>query len=931
MCNNLFESLESRRMLSAGDVDLSFGVGGKVVGHAATPGAFVNAPDAKALAEQRDGKLLVAGQDQDQGRTFVMRTFADGTLDLSFGDHGIVLLHLSSIRAMKVDAADRILLAGSVRDAHGRDSFGVERLTKNGVSDAGFSSDGLATTSFAQDHAVANDLLIMPDGRIVLVGFSESSPGTGRMAVARFLVSGALDTGFSVDGKQTIDADTGDDSASAVAILPDGRLVIVGEIQKVSQERNFCVVRLITSGQLDKSFDGNGIAAVDFGEDDFAQSVLVTASGEYVVAGQTTHLDNEGDIASRLAVAKLTSDGAIDSGFATSGRFISGGANPDYAASLLPGPNGSYRLFHVGNEARLSEDGAVQNFGNSDYRQYQFDYYSWINESFGALLVHADATVTVVATSDVYLQSSWANRAITISKFSDDATLLSSVTLLHERGPTSAVVDASGKLVAGGLSPLSLMFYRYNSDGSPDPTFAGDGRSEWLNAPLPHPRSPRLLALGDGRVLVVTSGEDPSDGDNIAFVAARVLQDGSPDPSYRWIGHDESADAAYGLLPTGGLYFNYEFGNWPYHVNGIVRADGREASVSLPARDGDSDSVHRIVDRVLTVGTSDQLILQGRYAHVSYDEFGEHFDQTEYVVVKPGDSSFGAGGVLHGEYDLLFAQADGKVIYKANGGVKRLSAKGAADNSFGAAGLAAIGYTNFTADSYDRIVAWKVNSNGDIQVARFTPDGKADAYFGAGSGVVTIHPSVIGDVNVIVKPDDDIVVSAMKQTFGNVDWFATQLVGGTFAEVKNGKLMVTGSTHGDKISLSATKSSINVVVNGMTKVFSRSQIKSIEVDALGGSDMVTIGTSMPAVRVDGGDGNDKLTGGDGNDTLIGGAGNDDMDGRGGADSLSGGSGDDRLYSKDGVKDSLDGGSGTDTAKRDKGTVKDSVLNIESFI
>src|SRR5262249_9751935 len=151
------------------------------------------------------------------------------------------------------------------------------------------------------------------------------------------------------------------------------------------------------------------------------QSVLVTASGEYVVAGQTTHLDNDGVIFSRLAVAKLTSGGAIDSGFATSGRFIGADdVNGDYTASLFPGPNGSYRLFRFGSEKRLSEDGAVQNFGDSDNRDYQFNPYSWINESFGGLLVDADATVTVVTSSDVYLESRSANRVITISKFSDD-------------------------------------------------------------------------------------------------------------------------------------------------------------------------------------------------------------------------------------------------------------------------------------------------------------------------------------------------------------------------------------------------------------------------------------------------------------------------------------------------------------------------------
>ncbi len=78
--------------------------------------------------------------------------------------------------------------------------------------------------------------------------------------------------------------------------------------------------------------------------------------------------------------------------------------------------------------------------------------------------------------------------------------------------------------------------------------------------------------------------------------------------------------------------------------------------------------------------------------------------------------------------------------------------------------------------------------------------------------------------------------------------------------------------------------------------------------------------------------NDSLSGGDGNDTIYGGAGNDTLDGGSGRDKLFGDDGNDTLLAKDGRVDTLDGGNGLDSAQRDNSaTIKDSVLNIESFI
>ncbi len=91
------EALENRRLLSAGQLDPSFGTGGKVV--VDFHGLFVVA---NAVATQSDGKTVIAGwtedvvDHEDTGQDFaVVRLNVDGSLDKTFGANhtGIVTTH----------------------------------------------------------------------------------------------------------------------------------------------------------------------------------------------------------------------------------------------------------------------------------------------------------------------------------------------------------------------------------------------------------------------------------------------------------------------------------------------------------------------------------------------------------------------------------------------------------------------------------------------------------------------------------------------------------------------------------------------------------------------------------------------------------------------------------------------------------------------
>jgi uncharacterized delta-60 repeat protein len=108
----------------------------------------------------------------------------------------------------------------------------VANAAADGMLDPSFGNGGLVTTNFPfssqSDSAFA--VVVLPDGRAVAAG----SVGDGHtMGAARYLTSGALDTTFSGDGLAVVDAadcPSGNGGrASAVLLQPDGRLVLVGE------------------------------------------------------------------------------------------------------------------------------------------------------------------------------------------------------------------------------------------------------------------------------------------------------------------------------------------------------------------------------------------------------------------------------------------------------------------------------------------------------------------------------------------------------------------------------------------------------------------------------------------------------------------------------------------------------------------------------
>lgn len=92
------------------------------------------------------------------------------------------------------------------------------------------------------------------------------------------VIPSQLDTTFSGDGRQTIGFGTSNDTARAVAVMADGRIVVAGNAGD-----DFAVVRLLADGSLDTSFSGDGKVTTDVSGIGKAEAVAVQADGKIVV------------------------------------------------------------------------------------------------------------------------------------------------------------------------------------------------------------------------------------------------------------------------------------------------------------------------------------------------------------------------------------------------------------------------------------------------------------------------------------------------------------------------------------------------------------------------------------------------------------------------------------------------------------------------
>jgi uncharacterized delta-60 repeat protein len=236
---------------------------------------------AEGVAIAGGSTIVAAGTaDTPGGALFAIARYeTDGDPDPTFSNDGELTTDLGvrtsdAASGLAVQSGGQILVAGVSRIrsgsppgfvSEGPGDFVLTRYEPDGDLDPAFSGDGKVDTQVANGFGDrANAVAVQGDGKIVVAGLGIDEQGADDedFAIARYRADGNPDPTFGGDGILTTDLDGQDsvDVANAVAVQPDGAIVVAG-----SSDGDFAVARYQPNGDVDTTFGGDGKLTTDFG------------------------------------------------------------------------------------------------------------------------------------------------------------------------------------------------------------------------------------------------------------------------------------------------------------------------------------------------------------------------------------------------------------------------------------------------------------------------------------------------------------------------------------------------------------------------------------------------------------------------------------------------------------------------------------------
>jgi uncharacterized delta-60 repeat protein len=258
-----------------------------------------------SLALQSDGKVLVGGQIfhyvcDDRGcddfyDSIISRLNANGSLDSSFNPATGAGGSPYGVSSVVVQSDGKVLLGGGFTAVNGTNRIAIARLNANGSLDGSFNPGAVAVIVYGPNYPVA--LALQPDGKVLIGGAYSIVNGTNRSGIVRFNANGSLDSSF--------DPGAGDQSVAPFALQPDGKVLIGPYFNAVSGTNYNTIYRLNANGSRDSSFNP---AAVGYGR---FSSIVAQTDGKVLISGTFTTVN----VTNRNCIARLNDDGSLDSSF----------------------------------------------------------------------------------------------------------------------------------------------------------------------------------------------------------------------------------------------------------------------------------------------------------------------------------------------------------------------------------------------------------------------------------------------------------------------------------------------------------------------------------------------------------------------------------------------------------------------------------------
>ena len=482
-----------------GSLDTTFGSGGKVATN------FNGNCEAHGVAIRPDGKIVAAGITVGDltGADFgLVRYNIDGSLDTTFGSKGKVVTDFgrgSGANALALQPDGKTVAAGSVHvEGAITVDFALARYNSDGGLDPGFGAAGKVTTTFFSETNIADALAVQPDGKIVVVGLTRRETTSGEFALARFNPDGRLDPSFGSGGQVVTDLFESEDRANAVAIQPDGKIVVAGSSFTTSGSEDFALVRYNQDGSLDTSFGTGGKVTTNFSGFDEARAIALQPDGKITVAGRAQTGFDFSDF--DFALVRYNIDGSLDPAFGSGGKVTTDFfGNPDGASALAIQPDG--KIVAAGsaqiNPFSILSDFAIARYnangspdsGFGDGGKLTTDFFGSVDQA-NALAIQPDGKI--VATGSAFRNTSDTSAVFALARYNSDGDLDTDfgdggkvTTTFFEFSAADAraiVIEPDNKILVAGSAEVdfstsrNFALARYNADGSPDPGFGEGGK-----------------------------------------------------------------------------------------------------------------------------------------------------------------------------------------------------------------------------------------------------------------------------------------------------------------------------------------------------------------------------------------------------------------------------------------------------------------------
>ena len=715
--------------------------------------------------------------------TFISKRFPNGSIDSSYGVSGYsrAISYNDGYAAFQPDG--KIVIVGLDYK-----SGGIARINTNGTIDSTFGKYGIQNTAFTP-----SSVSVKTDGKIVVTGGNNTG-----FIVAQFNTNGSVDNTFNGNGQTVanfvfkIPPDRGGTdsiviptgTATTVTVQTDGKILVGGYVQTGASGIDFAIARFNSNGSLDNSFNNDGEQTTSFGSgNDFPYSIALQSDGKIILAGYTSSVTTNYN----FALVRYKVNGSLDSSFNGNGKRTAdvGGLYTTLGNSVAIQKNG-----------KIVVGGYTLNGANNDFAVARFNLNGNTDNSFG----NSGIVVTDINNSDNYAGS--------------------------------VVIQVDDKILLAGYSDSATIqrfaLTRYHVNGTLDNSFGNDGKLEG-NYKQGHTEFNASVLQPDGKLLVAGSAWNGIDND---FAIARYNSNGSPDKTFGNNGQqitdlgatDEAVSIA--LQPDGKIvvagrsgdnYGLYQFAAARYTADGILdntfNGNGKLLLSSLGKQD---------------LCSSVALQRDGKIVLIGFTYIGNGSNDSRFAIARLNsdgslDNTFSDDGKQVTDFDdaecfatSVAIQNDGKIVVagriflnnRDNFALARYNTDGSLDLSFSQDGKQnnVFGTDNYFAESMSLQKDGKIvlagfsetigGSSSSFLVARYNVDGTLDNTFNTlGFQTTSAGSSFNFSISVAIKDDGRIALGGTNDNFTMVLYKTNGSLDSSFGEngIKISGVAVFGS------------------------------------------------------------------------------------------------------------------------------------------